>query len=62
VSNLSWHLGMRQIPDGWYLRYRLLTVPAGITGADSDIPQTAAVDRSWPAATQAASLCTYISA
>jgi len=43
-----------------------LLVPAGIKDgikdADFDIPLTDTVDWSWPAATQAASLCTYISA
>jgi len=36
-------------------------VPAGIMGADSNILQTAAVIGPRPAATQVASLCTYIS-
>jgi len=48
------------IQDGWYYRpvmcYRWVPVPAGIKGADSDIPLTVAFGR-----LRTASLCTYIS-
>jgi len=39
-----------------------IRVQACIKGTDSDIPQTAAVNRPRPAGAQSASLCTYISA
>jgi len=50
---------MCRITDGRYLCYRWVLVPAGIKGADSDIPQTAAVDQPRAAATQAASVYLY---
>jgi len=52
---------MCQIPDGQYY-WPVFALLAGIKCADFNIPQTAVFDRPWLAATQAASLCTYISA
>jgi len=56
---------VRDVPDsGWPVlpAGNCVTVSTGIKGDDSDILQTAAIDRPRPVATQAASLCTYISA
>jgi len=59
TGNLVGHtiLGMCRIPDGRHYR-PVIALPVSFKGADSDTPQSAAVDRPQPAVTQAASLCT----
>jgi len=65
----EWMMANRDVTDSGlpgitsqYLRYPWVRAPIGNKDADSDTPQTAAVDRPLSEATQGASLCTYISA
>jgi len=62
LAIMLWKLGMCRIPEGRYLHYR--GVPAGIACrfrySANGCGRSAVVDRRRPAATQVASLCTYI--